>query len=42
MLIGREKAPAVEIDELLLLSAWFKRFPDELSRTSGGRQMEIA
>jgi excinuclease ABC subunit C len=36
------RIPSHEIDELLLLSAWFKRFPDELSRTSGGRQMEIA
>jgi len=26
--------PTHEIDELLLLSAWFRRFPDELDRTS--------
>jgi excinuclease ABC subunit C len=25
--------PAHEVDELLLLSSWFRRFPDELSRT---------
>jgi len=27
------QVPAHEIDELLLLSSWFRRFPDELSRT---------
>ena len=26
--------PTHEIDELLLLSSWFRRFPDELERTS--------
>ena len=25
--------PAHEVDELLLLSSWFRRFPDELART---------
>jgi excinuclease ABC subunit C len=29
--------PTHEIDELLLLSAWFRRFPSELERTSLGR-----
>lgn len=28
--------PAHEVDELLLLSSWFRRFPEELSRTSHG------
>ena len=28
--------PSHEIDELLLLSSWFRRFPDELSRTERG------
>jgi excinuclease ABC subunit C len=27
------QVPAHEIDELLLLSSWFRRFPDELSRS---------
>jgi excinuclease ABC subunit C len=27
------QVPAHEIDELLLLSSWFRRFPDELART---------
>ena len=26
--------PTHEIDELLLLSSWFRRFPSELERTS--------
>jgi hypothetical protein len=26
--------PTHEIDELLLLSSWFRRFPDELARTA--------
>jgi hypothetical protein len=25
--------PTHEVDELLLLSSWFRRFPDELART---------
>lgn len=29
--------PTHEIDELLLLSSWFRRFPAELERTSSGR-----
>jgi excinuclease ABC subunit C len=34
--VERESAqiPTHEIDELLLLSSWFRRFPDELERTS--------
>lgn len=28
------QVPSHEIDELLLLSSWFRRFPDELSRTT--------
>ena len=28
------QVPSHEIDELLLLSSWFRRFPDELQRTS--------
>lgn len=28
------RIPAHEIDELLLLSSWFRRFPEELSRTT--------
>jgi len=31
--------PTHEIDELLLLSSWFRRFPEELERTSAGRQI---
>jgi excinuclease ABC subunit C len=31
--------PTHEIDELLLLSAWFRRFPDELERTSAARSV---
>lgn len=30
----RGSVPAHEVDELLLLSSWFRRFPAELSRTS--------
>jgi len=29
--------PTHEIDELLLLSSWFRRFPDELERTSAAK-----
>jgi excinuclease ABC subunit C len=29
--------PTHEIDELLLLSSWFRRFPEELERTTAGR-----
>ena len=29
--------PTHEIDELLLLSSWFRRFPTELERTSAAR-----
>ena len=29
--------PTHEIDELLLLSSWFRRFPSELERTSAAR-----
>jgi excinuclease ABC subunit C len=35
------RIPTHEIDELLLLSAWFKRFPDELAHTSSGRQLML-
>jgi excinuclease ABC subunit C len=31
--------PTHEIDELLLLSSWFRRFPDELERTSAARSV---
>jgi hypothetical protein len=27
------QVPSHEIDELLLLSSWFRRFPEELGRT---------
>jgi excinuclease ABC subunit C len=27
------QVPSHEVDELLLLSSWFKRFPGELERT---------
>jgi excinuclease ABC subunit C len=30
---GGAAVPAHEVDELLLLSSWFRRFPDELART---------
>jgi excinuclease ABC subunit C len=33
------RIPTHEIDELLLLSSWFKRFPEELTHTSSGRQL---
>ena len=29
------QVPSHEIDELLLLSSWFRRFPDELARSRG-------
>ena len=35
------RIPTHEIDELLLLSSWFKRFPNELTHTSGGRQLTL-
>jgi excinuclease ABC subunit C len=35
------RIPTHEIDELLLLSSWFKRFPEELTRTSSGRQLAL-
>jgi excinuclease ABC subunit C len=35
------RIPTHEIDELLLLSSWFKRFPDELAHTSSGRQLTL-
>jgi excinuclease ABC subunit C len=38
----RGRVPGHEIDELLLLTSWFKRFPDELTRTSGARQLTLA
>lgn len=31
--------PTHEIDELLLLSSWFRRFPEELERTSASREV---
>ena len=31
--------PTHEVDELLLLSSWFRRFPDELSRTEGAEAL---
>lgn len=31
--------PTHEIDELLLLSSWFRRFPEELERTSAATQL---
>jgi excinuclease ABC subunit C len=34
--------PTHEIDELLLLSSWFRRFPEELQRTSAATQTELA
>ena len=34
--------PTHEIDELLLLSSWFRRFPEELQRTSAATQTEFA
>ena len=40
----RESAriPTHEIDELLLLSAWFRRFPEELERTSASATTPLA
>jgi excinuclease ABC subunit C len=35
------RIPTHEIDELLLLSSWFKRFPEELTHTSSGRQLML-
>jgi len=35
------RIPTHEIDELLLLSSWFKRFPNELTHTSSGRQLSL-
>ncbi|MEO5568343.1 MAG: UvrB/UvrC motif-containing protein [Gemmatimonadaceae bacterium] len=35
------RIPTNEIDELLLLSSWFKRFPEELTHTSSGRQLML-
>lgn len=35
------RIPTHEIDELLLLSSWFKRFPNELTHTSSGRQLTL-
>lgn len=35
------RIPTHEIDELLLLSSWFTRFPNELTHTSGGRQLTL-
>ena len=35
------RIPTHEIDELLLLSSWFKRFPHELTHTSSGRQLML-
>ncbi|MGH7616446.1 MAG: UvrB/UvrC motif-containing protein, partial [Gemmatimonadaceae bacterium] len=34
--------PTHEIDELLLLSSWFRRFPEELERTSAAQVAPIA
>ena len=31
--------PTHEIDELLLLSSWFRRFPSELERTSASARI---
>ena len=31
--IGGMQVPSHEVDELLLLSSWFRRFPKELERT---------
>ena len=35
------RIPTHEIDELLLLSSWFKRFPEQLTHTSSGRQLML-
>jgi excinuclease ABC subunit C len=34
--------PTHEIDELLLLSSWFRRFPEELERTSAAQAAPVA
>ena len=34
--------PAHEIDELLLLSSWFRRFPDELAHTHAPATYAVA
>ncbi|HKS06322.1 MAG TPA: UvrB/UvrC motif-containing protein [Gemmatimonadaceae bacterium] len=34
--------PAHEVDELMLVSSWFRRFPHELERTSHGAQVSDA
>ena len=34
--------PTHEVDELLLLSSWFRRFPDELARTRGAADLMSA
>ena len=36
------QVPSHEIDELLLLSSWFRRFPEELERTSAAQVAPIA
>ncbi|HTE44143.1 MAG TPA: hypothetical protein VK636_02775, partial [Gemmatimonadaceae bacterium] len=33
------RIPTHEIDELLLLSSWFRRFPEELERTSASGEI---
>jgi excinuclease ABC subunit C len=36
------QVPAHEVDELLLLSSWFRRFPTELTRSTGAREFLAA
>jgi hypothetical protein len=36
------QVPAHEIDELLLLSSWFRRFPAELARSQAARDFIVA
>jgi len=36
------QVPAHEVDELLLLSSWFRRFPTELARSAGAREFLTA
>jgi len=36
------QVPAHEVDELLLLSSWFRRFPTELTRSSDARKYLVA
>jgi excinuclease ABC subunit C len=36
------QVPAHEVDELLLLSSWFRRFPTELARSTGAREFLTA